>query len=244
MARVIRLLWRLDFDVSYPYLDKRGSALKALTDTVEGFWTTVGPGTLPMSFVGEKLEADVSHTAFSWEMSNLNGSIEWPIGVEMDRLFESPLAKSSDRIVREALKLAEVRFLNRAGIRVFCVEKFAKAKGPAVDNVTGLVAAQFREGLAKTLGKIDDFAMIYEGTSEDGLGYRAQFGPYFPKNPGMVFVRKWGELTKPLDTNHLFFDIDIFETKFSFTEHSLFRWGSTKVSKAASFIEFCAKNIG
>jgi hypothetical protein len=244
MARVIRLLWRLDFDVSYPYLDKRGSALKVLTDTAEDFWTTVGPGTLPLSFAAEKLQADLSYTVISWEMSNLNGSIEWPAGVEIDRIFESPLLKETDRIVREALKLAEVRFLNRAGIRVFCTERFPKAKeASAVDSVSGLVAAQFREGLRNTLGRTDDFAMIYEGSSEDGLGYRAQFGPYLPKNPAAAFLRQWGELTKPLDANDLFFDIDIFETKFSFAEHSLFRWGSTKVTKAASFVEFCAKNV-
>jgi hypothetical protein len=243
MARVIRLLWRLDFDVSYAYLDKRGSALKVLTETVENFWTNVGPATFPLSFAAEKLE-DAAHTSFSWEMNNINGSIEWPVGIEMDRLLESTQFRATDRIVKDALKLAEVRLLNRAGIRVFCVEKFAKeSKRANVEKVAGLVVPQFREGVASTLGRTDDFALIYEGTSEDGLGFRAQFGPYLPKNPSMVFQRKWSELTKPLDANDLFFDIDVFETKFSFAEHSLYRWGSTKVAKAATFIEFCAKNL-
>jgi hypothetical protein len=244
MARVIRLLWRLDFDVSYPYLDKRGSALRILTSTVEDFWTNVAPGTLPLSFVAEKLEEDKSHTSLSWEMTDLNGSIEWPTGVEVDGVFESPLVRTTDRIAREALKLAEVRVLRRAGVRIFCVERFApEKKRPALESMAQLVAPQFREGLAKTLGSTEDVAFVYEGTSEDGLGFRAQFGPYAEKNPGMVFLRKWGELVKPLHTNDLFFDIDIFETNFSFAEHSLYRWASTKVAKAASFIEFCAKNV-
>jgi hypothetical protein len=34
----------------------------------------------------------------------------------------------------------------------------------------------------------------------------------------------------------LFFDIDLFETNISFTEHSLFRWAETKVAKASDFI--------
>jgi hypothetical protein len=177
-------------------------------------------------------------------MNNLNGSIEWPGGVDIDRVFESPLLRTTDRIVREALKLSDVRFLNRAGIRVFCVEKFAETKeSSAIERTIGLVTPDFQEGLKKTLGRTDDFAMIYEGTSEDGLGYRVQFGPYFAKNPASVFLKKWEELTEPLDANDLFFDIDIYETKFSFAEHSLFRWGSTKVAKAASFVKFCATGI-
>lgn len=243
MARVIRLLWRLDFDVSYPYLDKRGTAMKALSETVEGFWTTVGPGTLPISFAAEKVDK-ASHTTLSWEMANLNGSLEWPTGIDIERVFESPEVRACDRIVKEALKIADVRFLNRAGIRLFCVEKFAKRQErSAAERVPGLVAPAFREGLKETMGRTDDFAMIYEGSSEDGLAYRLQFGPYFPKNPRMVFQRDWEGLSGPLDENDLFFDIDIFEMKFSFSEHSLFRWGSTKVDKAANFVEFCAKNI-
>jgi hypothetical protein len=245
MARVIRLLWRLDFDVSYPYIDKRGLALQALTDTVEGFWTTVGPATLPLSFAAEKIEQDVSHTVFSWEMNNLNGSIEWPLGIDIERIFESPLVRATDRIVREALKVADVRFLNRAGIRVFCVERFATPKegSSAVERLSRLVVEPFREGLARTLGGTNDFALVYEGTAEDGLGYRLQFGPYFRKNPEMIFSKKWGDLIEPLDANDLILDIDIYETKFSFAEHSLFRWGSTKVAKAASFMKFCATSI-
>src|SRR4051812_16010257 len=71
MARVIRLLWRLDFDVSYPYLDKRGSALQILNGTVEDFWTTVAPGTLPLSFIAEKFVENESYTSLSWEMTNM-----------------------------------------------------------------------------------------------------------------------------------------------------------------------------
>jgi len=244
MARAIRLLWRLDFDASYPYLDKRGSALQILNTTIEDFWTTVAPGTLPLSFVAEKFEENKSHTSLSWEMTNINGSVEWPIGVDLDSAFESPLLRATDRIVKEALKLAEVRVVRRAGVRVICVEKFAtKSKRPALEHVEGLVSSKFREGLAETLGKPEDFELIYEGSSCDGLSFRAQFGPYAQKNPAAMFLKKWGEESKPLDTNDLFFDIDIFEMNFSFAEHSLYRWASTKVAKAGTFIEFCSKNV-
>jgi tetratricopeptide (TPR) repeat protein len=50
--QIIKLIWRLDFDVSYAYLDKRGSALNAMSNTVPNFWDTVGDGTVHSSYVG------------------------------------------------------------------------------------------------------------------------------------------------------------------------------------------------
>ena len=144
-----------------------------------------------------------------------------------------------DRIVKDALKLGEVRVVKRAGVRVFCVEKFAKKKEqPAADRVGRLVDAQFQEGLFKTVGAAEDVAFIYEGTTDDGLGYRAQFGPYATKNPGFVFLKEWGEFSKQLDENDLFFDIDIFQTNFSFEEHSLYRWPRQRSLKLRALLSF------
>ncbi|WP_315721607.1 MULTISPECIES: hypothetical protein [unclassified Bradyrhizobium] len=228
--------------MSYAYLDNRGSALRVLNETVGGFWNESGPATVPLSFAAERTERDISHTHFSWEIDSLNGSIEWPVGIDIERLFESPLFRATDRIVREALKLADVRVLNRAGVRLVCVEQFAEKTGrSARERVCEIAVPVFRDGLERTLGRTNDVAMVYEGKSDDGLGFRVQFGPYVRKNSEMAFAIKWGDASEPLGGNDLFFDIDIYETKLSFSEHSLFRWSSTKVAKAANFIEFCRK---
>lgn len=244
MAKVIKILWRLDFSASYAYLDRRGSALQVLTDTVEEFWTNVGPGRIPLSYAADKLEDGLSHTAFSWEITSLNGSTEWPIGVELSRAFETPVLRSVDRIIKEALKLSDIKVVSRAGIRLFCVENFAsKSDEPIVKRFDRLIDNSFATGLAKTIGTPNDVAFIYEGADADGLSYRAQFGPYAAKNPKTTFLADWKELPSALDKSDLFFDIDIYQQNFSFSEHAFYRWASTKVQKAASFIEFCAKNI-
>jgi hypothetical protein len=51
MAQIVKLIWRLDYGVSYAYIDKRGAALNILSNTVEKFWDVVGDGQIPMSFV-------------------------------------------------------------------------------------------------------------------------------------------------------------------------------------------------
>ncbi|WP_409192434.1 hypothetical protein [Bradyrhizobium sp. RDM4] len=244
MAKVVRLLWRLDFEPSYAYLDRRGSALRILTETVPKFWTTMGPGTIAQSFAAQKTEEGKSHTNFSWETTSINCNTEWPAGVEMDHLFDNPIIRGVDRIVKEALKLGEIRVMARAGVRLFCAEKFAKkSEKPSFGRFSQLIDGDFQAGLVKTVGPAEDVAIIYEGTDADGLGYRVQFGPYAPKNPAFNFLKDWGKLPEALDSNDLFFDIDIFEQNLSFVEHSLYRWASTKVAKAATFVEFCSKNI-
>jgi|SRR6185312_2770188 len=244
MAKVVRLIWRFDFQVSYAYLDRRGSALKVLAETVDRFFDNYGPGQLPFSLVAEKVEQDKSFTTLSWEMTCLNGSSEWPAGLDMSRVFEGPLIRGVDRIVRDALKLGEVRVLSRAGVRLFVAEKFAKrTERTAMDRIGGLTSSRFKEGLSATVGPPDDVAFIYEGADADGLKYRVQFGPFARKNLTLTFLRNWGDASQALDENDLFFDIDIYQQNFSFVEHSLYRWASTKVSKAANLVEFCAKSI-
>ena len=64
-AQIIKLIWRLDFAISYAYLDKRGSALNAMTNTVPNFWDTVGDGTVHLSYVGATTKPGLRAIHFS-----------------------------------------------------------------------------------------------------------------------------------------------------------------------------------
>jgi hypothetical protein len=244
MARAIRLIWRLDFEVSFSYLDRRGAALNALINTVEGFWDQVGEGKIPISYAGSAIEPHTYRT-ISLEPTCLNGSMEWPEGIPLDRLFDDAVFRNVDRIVRAVLKLGEIRVMTRAGVRIFCVENFEKKTDQsALERIGGLIDLDFQQATVEAMGEVDDFAMIVEGKTPDGLGYRTQFGPYAAKNPQMVFVHSWtSDLTEALDKSDLFFDIDLFENNISFSEHSLYRWASTKIAKAREFVDVCSKKI-
>jgi hypothetical protein len=240
MAKIIKLIWRLDYPVSYAYIDGRGRALKAISETVADFWDKSGDGALHMSFAARHTTEDTLRT-LSLDPTCLNGTFEWRCGTELSSVLRSEQFRAVDRIARELLKTAEIRKVVRAGVRFFCLERYADGRGNAYDRTLSLLHEPLRTNAGATLGPITDLAITLEGTAEDKVSYRAVHGPYERKNVDLVLEAKPTEdQYKLLEVSDLFFDIDLFENNFSFEEHSLFRWTSTKLEKALAFIKSCS----
>ena len=87
MAQIIRMFWRLDFGVSYPYLNKRGSALNAMTNTVTDFWEVVADGTIHSSYVGSTKDSHL-YRNISVEPNSLNGDLQWVSGIDLSNVFK------------------------------------------------------------------------------------------------------------------------------------------------------------
>jgi hypothetical protein len=98
MAQIVRLVWRLDYEVSYSYLDNRGAALKALKDTIEKFWKVVGDGTVNLSFAGTTDEDGVFRR-ISLEPTSLNGGIEWRSGTALEGVLRDESFRGTDKVV-------------------------------------------------------------------------------------------------------------------------------------------------
>jgi len=234
-AQIIKVIWRLDFNVSYTYLDKRGSALNALSNTVPNFWEIVGDGTVHLSYVGSTTKNDINRT-ISLEPTSLNGDIEWLAGTALDRFLSDESFRGIDRIVRELLKVCEIRSLGRAGLRLFCVSRFADGKRER-ERTLVLLDKNIKTVANESLGPINDVGFILEGNTADRIGYKVTFGPFDQKNVLMSLRAKpSADNLKLLNEADLFFDVDLFESNFSFAEHSLFRWSQTKVERAIDFI--------
>ncbi len=104
MARVIKLIWRLDYQVSYAYLDKRGTAFQLLMETVKDFWQSGGEGTVQASFAAQHSET-AGFRNLSLEPTCMNGTIEWSAGADVSRALQDEAFRGTDRIVKELLRL-------------------------------------------------------------------------------------------------------------------------------------------
>ena len=243
MAQIIRMIWRLDYEVSYAYLDKRGAALNAMSNTVEKFWESLGDGTVHSSYVGNTTK-EGSSRFISLEPNSLNGDIEWTAGTELKSVLRDPSFRGTNSVVNELLKVCDIRSVVRAGLRLFCISKFADGKRGR-DRIITQLDDHVRSLASASLGPIDDVGFILEGTTADNIGYRANFGPYAEKNVLMSLRNKPNsDNLKVMGEADLFFDIDLFETNFSFSEHSLFRWAETKVAKGINFIAKYSGDFG
>jgi hypothetical protein len=240
MAKIVKLIWRLDYKPSYAYLDARGTALRVLSDTVQKFWDAVGDGVIHMSFAARHADEDTLRS-FSLETTAMVGTLEWRTGTELALVLEGRQFRGFDRIARELLNVCEVRDVARAGVRIFGMERYRGGRKHALERTVGFLDDSIREAATSALGPITDIGIIFEGVTTDNVGYRAVHGPYDKKNVDGVLEQKPTEEQYELfEDFDLFFDIDLFERNFSFAEHSLFRWAETKIAKAKDFIELCS----
>lgn len=239
---IIKLLWRLDYSASYAYLDKRGSALNILSETVDGFWQNVGLGAIPTSLAANYGDARV-YRNISLELYSMNGSIEWTSGIDAERVLTDDAFRGTDKIVRELLRLCDIRIMTRVGVRVVCIAKFKGHRGEGLKRTLAMLGGEILSKVDGGLGDIEDIALTFEGKSKDEVSFRAVLGPYARKNAEATFQRKLDpDQYRFFDENDLYFDIDLFENNISFAEHSLYRWTGTKIAKAIDFINIVSDN--
>lgn len=240
MAKIIKLIWRLDYKVSYAYIDARGTALRAISESVDRFWEVVGDGVLQMSFAARHADEETLRT-LSLETTSMNGSLEWRCGIDLARALSSEQFRGIDRITKEMLKVCQIRSVVRAGVRIFALERYADGRKDALKRTLALIDNGLRTKIGSSLGPISDVGVVLEGTTPDKVNYRVVHGPYDKKNVEQTLEKKPTEdQYRQLADFDLFFDIDLFESNFSFEEHTLFRWTETKIAKATDLIEVCS----
>jgi hypothetical protein len=180
MAKIVKLIWRLDYKPSYAYLDARGTALRVLSDTVQKFWDAVGDGVIHMSFAARHADEDTLRS-FSLETTAMVGTLEWRTGTELALVLEGRQFRGFDRIARELLNVCEVRDVARAGVRIFGMERYRGGRKHALERTVGFLDDSIREAATSALGPITDIGIIFEGVTTDNVGYRAVHGPYDKK---------------------------------------------------------------
>jgi hypothetical protein len=177
----------------------------------------------------------------SLERTSMNGTLEWRGGTDLGRVLSSEQFRGLDDVTKELLKVCEIRNVARAGVRIFCLERYADGRKNAFNRTLALIDDGLRTKTGASLGPISDIGITFEGTTTDKVDYRVIHGPYARKNVELLLEKKPTEdQYKMLSDFDLFFDIDLFEGNFSFAEHTLFRWTETKIAKALDFIRACS----
>jgi hypothetical protein len=240
--KLLKVIWRLDFDPSFDFLDRRGSVLKALIATEKGFFTDIGEGSISNSFVAKtSVPANgVDSLGISVELQSLNGHFDWPSGIQLDALRSQPEFEKMNKICSALLRIYNVERFARAGIRFTCVVatptgQLANKRSPLDRFAEGGLATAFK----KDFGEVGDIGLVLEGKTKEDINYKFQFGPYLAKNVQQYVPGIKADNLKLLSDNDIFIDMDFSEVNISSVEQSLYRWSSTKVEAALSFVGLC-----
>jgi hypothetical protein len=239
MARVMRLIWRLDYPVSYGFLDKLGTVRRVVVETVPNFWTNVIDGNILHSYVADyqNIKSGIARE-MSVEAQSLNGQLSWRSGTDLARILQTEDFRNIDRIVRELIRIIDIREMKRVGVRFLGMGNFADGKGKAFQKFSNLIANAVISGVEDAVsGNNEDLAIVFTGKTKDGISYRIQCGPT-SENDFVTFFQRPGD-EKELEVlrqSDFSFDIDLFEFNTSFIEHNLFRWATTKLEKAVEVV--------
>ncbi len=243
MHQLLKMFWRWDFEPSYAYLDRRGSALRALNKSAPTLFAEVGEGVMPNSFVAR----NDSHPAkfsgqLSAELNSINGSFEWPVGTKLETLASSKHVRDLDRVLKDLWDVYALDRFARAGIRFVCIssktsEAFSMQRSPLAKFATQNFAAKFRS----RFGEASDIGLTIEGSTDAEVKYRIQFGPYAEKNVKQNVPNVEPEVLRSYSEYDLFIDMDFYENGISSTEQSLIKWSSTKIQMAIGFLELCSQ---
>ena len=86
MARLMSLIWRLDYSTSYSFMDKLGSVRRIVEETIPNYWTKVIDGNFLYSYVADyqSIESGISRN-MSVEVQSLNGLLRWRTGTDLAR---------------------------------------------------------------------------------------------------------------------------------------------------------------
>lgn len=245
MAALFRLVWRFDFDVSSAFLDKRGTAFKLLTQETGEFWSRSGFHTnIRDSFFADRLSPNGVRNIVV-EPNSISGVFEWYDGMDPAKLLQTEEFKTVDRLLKGLMKHCEITKLNRGGIRLFAVTGPKEENADRLQKSLAVLNGGAREFFITSLNNVTDIAFILEGEMADALKYRLQFGPTEEKNI-RVSVQNASDSTdfSALLKYRFIADFDLYETNFSFVEHSFFRWARTKLDKANDFLNDLAVKFG
>jgi hypothetical protein len=238
VAQLIKLFWRLDYPVSYAFLDHRGLALRSLATSPFKWNGGLGDGQLLGSFVGQANTQDY-RLLVNVEQASLNGTIDWLAPRQLEKVGSYEEFRDLNDLIASLLKVCEVRVMNRVGVRPVCCAKAQSKLSDAHDFADANLTQPLEKIVTGDLGKPDDVAIIFEGQAESGVSYRCQFGPNRAKNIRQYLDAVPDDVVEIALESDLFFDVDLYETNISFLEHSFYGWASTKFAMALKFIESC-----
>ena len=239
MAKVMRLIWRLDFPLSHNFLDKLGTVRKIVGETIPNYWNTVTDGPFQYSFVANynNINSGLSRE-MSVELQSLNGSLTWISGTDMARVLQTEEFRNTNRIIQELTRTMDVREVKRIGARFYGMGNFPQGMGRPLQIFSRYIEKRIVDGVEAALrGNNDDMAIIFTGKTDAEVSYRVHVGPS-SRNDFVTFFQRSGsgQELEIFKLNDFSFDIDLFEFNTSFAERNLFRWATTTLEKAVGVV--------
>ncbi len=246
MRKIVKLIFRLDFDVNFRVMDQPGKAFECLLSPPEGFWNNIGE-----SVEGRAIRASYSERFLyrnaTIDPSTINGVFEILPGVDFEDISENITFNGYSKMVSEFCSVFNIDKINRAGLRIMLFENYGEKFSNPIEKFRGIFNPSFLKSFNSSIGDIKDSGIIFNGVTKDSLNFKINFGG-FHNTDIMRFTNTIGnnmdkETFETVSKNHLSADIDLSENDFSFKGLTLKKWAKDKWPVINKFMENCKSHM-
>ncbi|WP_417463200.1 hypothetical protein [Kordiimonas sp.] len=238
---VLRVVFRIDFpSVCTKYIDRMGTAIEILHSDDEEFWNNITATPNSQTYTGYFKSPGEEFRDLTFSPTTLSGSIEFLAGgIPGKQLLSSDPFEGMSKRLNNFFREFEVTKVARAGIRFYVSEKVIPHARDIPTSINENMHPDISKIVSAEMGKISDYAALYEGVDEDELEYRLTFGPLHKEDCDKIFqfgreadVIRFQELGY-----NMIYDIDLYERNFSIKELSeITKWSRSKLKKATNVV--------
>ncbi|HDR9051332.1 TPA: hypothetical protein QDB44_001314 [Burkholderia vietnamiensis] len=246
---VHKVVIRLDFArACFALLDRAGAICDKLADipdvkadSGEKFFQQIQESTANRLFSGQRKAADGSEFIL-FQISPLNLACHWELstGIRFEDLGRDERVQKLMRFSYELLTELKITKFSRAGIRFhylgdFSSENKMEALGKKFD-------ADLLQHINRTLGSPTDYGFSVNGTGDDKIHYRLNFGPYFSDQESLRFFENVGPAMVGRKQDNLVFDLDLYEQNLVLQVNPS-KWATPLIDKAKRLVDGVIKSL-
>lgn len=242
MIRIVKLIFRFDFDTNFHFIDVPGTMLQFLT-AKESYWTEVGD-TKDFRRLSARTKdpLNLSLRNINLEPHTINGVLEQAEGLQWGSAPVTNYLAECSSVVASVMEECSITKFSRAGLR------FLLFLHDEVDTITfraaqrGIFSTTMLEAYEENFGTMSDFAITINGLLPSNLTYKLIMGPASTSDLARLTTKladSTEETTK--ESHRLTMDVDLYEENLDFAGLTLQKWARTKWAAAAGLMEFLEK---
>lgn len=234
---VCRLIFRLDFKLCYDIIDSPGSVMRLIDKTTEGFWSEMRESKHRRGVEGRFLSEDGNlMRLLTVEPNAIIATFETVEGVDFANLPTDESFVGLQKLANKVCEEYKIDLIRRAGIRTMYFNKLG-AKDAVYSAFRKFISSSLLDNTEDTLGRINDYALVFDGDSDAGYKYHLTAGPLLSQEEMSRYFDHIGSKFVGKPEFDFICDLDLYEQDFSLSKIPLTRWFRPMIEKNAKLVE-------
>lgn len=228
MAKIIRFIFRLDYDLSYEFMERQVEVFKLIHGFEPDFWKLVEESvdrTLRGVYTNQER---TEYRELILEPKVLHLQLETLEGFEFNEFLGSNLLSILSRQIAALCDLCKIEKVRRVGLRVNVADGYGEEYEDSLTNFMSLMNESLVNSLTKIVGEPKDAGIVVDGATPYGTNYKILFGNFRKSD----IVKTVQRVRVPKDHEfpyHVSGDFDFWHFDTTFKGITLARWTKDKL---------------